>query len=286
MNLALFKKYAGLLLIFCLFFEGGFALDPSSKSRKTVLVTCASGELGGAAAQLLAKDYDLILTARDEIKLKKLQEELSALNSCRCHILALDYQSSPSRSNFYSHLKQIQPSIAGMVLITPRPEFIGKTLMQEEKHWLEVFQNTFTGPVEVLKNLIPYFNKPSKIVIIAGLSSVQFQPEYGPSGIVRRMWTTFAKGLSHEVGPQGISVNVLSPAVVLTNFHKKRIENSANKNGVCFMDQMHEEVSHIPLRRHAELRDVAQAIQFLLSEKSDFINGINLILDGGSSLVY
>jgi 3-oxoacyl-[acyl-carrier protein] reductase len=100
------------------------------------------------------------------------------------------------------------------------------------------------------------------------------------------MWTTYTKALSHQLGPQGISVNALSPGVVLTNFHQERIQKKAQENGVCYATQMEQEVSNIPLQRHAKPEEVAKTVQFLLSEKSDFITGTNLILDGGFTVSY
>lgn len=148
------------------------------------------------------------------------------------------------------------------------------------------FRNTFTGPLEALKIMLPYLSNSDKIVVIAGTTSVQLQPEYGPSCVIRRMWTTYTKALSHELGSRGISINALSPGVVLTHFHEERIQNNANKNGLSYEKQMEKEVANIPLHRHAMPQEVAQTIKFLLSEQSDFINGINLILDGGFTLSY
>ncbi|HSX04263.1 MAG TPA: SDR family oxidoreductase [Rhabdochlamydiaceae bacterium] len=255
-------------------------------NRKTIIVTGASGELGGAAARLLASDYDLILTGRNFNKLKQLQEELKSANSGHYEVCTLDFVDNASKENFNDYLKQTDALIAGVVLITPRPHFEGKTVIPDEKIWLEVFQSTFTGPMEVLKVMLPYLSNPSKIVVIAGTTSIQLQPEWGPFCVIRRMWTTYTKALSHQLGPQGISVNALSPGVVLTHFHEERIQKKANENGLSFDDQMEAEVAKIPLRRHAKPKEVAQTIKFLLSEQSDFINGINLVLDGGFTLSY
>ena len=74
------------------------------------------------------------------------------------------------------------------------------------------------------------------------------------------MWTTYAKALSHRLGPQGISVNVLSPGVVLTDFHQQRIQKSAQDQGVSYEAQMEKEVANIPLKRHAEPNEVAKTI--------------------------
>lgn len=254
--------------------------------RKTFVITGASGELGGATARLLAQDHDLILTGRNRDKLKSLQEELAAQHHGRYEICTLDYTNNSSQNNFKNYLKQIDLPISGFVLITPRPQFDGKSLLQNENVWSDVFASTFTGPLVTLKSILPHLSKGSKIVVIAGTTSVQLQPEYGPSCIVRRMWTTYTKALSQELGPQEISVNALSPGVVLTNFHEERIQKKASQNGLSYDEQMADEVAKIPLRRHAKPQEVAQTIKFLLTEQSDFINGINLVLDGGYTLSY
>lgn len=275
------------LFIICLFHGTCFANTPTTKEeRKTFIITSASGELGGATARLLAHDYDLILTGRDLVKLKKLQEELKANNSGHYDVCTLDFVSNSSRDSFKGYLNQAHSPISGLVLIGPRPQFVGKTLLQDEKVWLDVFQTTFTGPMETLKVVLPYLSNPSKVVVIAGTTSVQLQPEYGPSCIIRRMWTTYTKALSHQLGPQGISINALSPGVVMTNFHVERIQKKADENGLSYKDQMETEVANIPLRRHAKPQEVAQTIKFLLTEQSDFINGVNLVLDGGFTLSY
>jgi 3-oxoacyl-[acyl-carrier protein] reductase len=281
------KKFLCIFFIIAMSYGPCFANNPVAKEeRKTVIITGASGELGGATARLLAQDYDLILTGRDLARLKKLQEELKTTNSGHYDICSLDFISNSSRESFKNYLNQFHTSIAGLVLITPRPQFYGKALIEEEKIWLEVFQSTFTGPLEALKIVLPYLCNPSKIVIIAGTTSIQLQPDYGPTCVIRRMWTTYAKALSHQLGPQGISINTLSPGVVLTNFHEERIQKKAHETGLAYEEQMKKEVANIPLRRHAKPQEVAKTIKFLLSDQSDFINGINLLLDGGFTLSY
>lgn len=256
------------------------------EERKTFIVTGASGELGSTTARLLARDYHLILTGRNLSKLQQLQEELKANNPGHYIIHNLDFSSSASIANFKNYLKQMNSVISGFVLITPKPQFHGKALIQEEDIWLEVFRNTFTGPLEALKVAFPHLLQHSKIVVIAGTTSVQFQPDYGLSCVIRRMWTTYIKALSHQMGPQGISINALSPGIVLTKFHQERIQNKAKEKGLSYQDQMEQEVTNIPLHRHARPEEVAKTIKFLLSEESDFINGVNIILDGGLTVSY
>jgi len=277
------KYWIKFTCILCLFYGNCFA---ESTEHKTLIITCASGELGSATARLLARDHNLILTGRNLSVLQQLQKELIVENPCRYEICLLDYSSAGSIANFKNYLNQGATSLSGLVLIAPRPQFNGKAFLQEEDTWLEVFKNTFTGPLEALKAVIPHLSQRSKIVVIAGTTSVQFQPEAGPACIIRRMWTTYTKALSYQLGAQEISINTLSPGVVLTNFQRQRIQNKAVENELSYEDQMEQEVSNIPLHRHAKPQEIAQTIKFLISEESNFINGHNLIIDGGFTVSY
>lgn len=270
------------LLILGLFCGHSFASD----EHKTLVVTCASGELGSATARTLAKDHNLILTGRNLPILLQLQKELKEAHPHTYEICPLDFSNPSSINQFRDYLNRTTSSLSGLVLITPRPQFYGSTLLQDEDKWLEAIRNTFTGPLGALKAVLPHLSKNSKIVVIAGTTSVQFQAESGPSCVIRRMWSTYTKALSHQLGPQGISINTLSPGVIMTKFHQERIEKKAEKRGLTYEEQLEQEVSSIPLRRHGKPLEVAQTIQFLLSEQSDFINGNNLVLDGGFTVSY
>jgi 3-oxoacyl-[acyl-carrier protein] reductase len=255
-------------------------------TAETIVVTCATGELGGAISKKLAKEHNLILTGRDSQKLLQLQEELkSARPDGEYDSCVVDFTKSATILDLQKKISDKKTSISGFVLITPRPQG-GKNLLQEESDWLQMLQATFTGPIEALKAALPQFSSHAKIVIVSGITSVQLLPEYGPTCVVRRMWTTYAKALSHQLGPQGIHVNVLSPGVVLTEFHEQRITKSALESGVSFNDQMVKESQSIPLRRLISTDEVAKVAKFLLSKESDSITGVNLVLDGGVTTSY
>ncbi len=270
------------LWIFLFSFVRGHAED---RQLPTIVVTCATGELGGAIAKKLASDNNLILTGRDVVKLKSLQEELTSQYRGIYEIIELDYANSASLAGFETALASLSATISGFVLITPRPPF-GSSLLQADKEWIHLFQTTFTGPLEALKQVLPHLTSPGKIAIIGGTTSVQLLPEHGPVCVVRRMWSTYVKALSHQLGPQGICVNMLSPGVVLTNFHAERIAKKADQNQIEYEEQMKQEVANIPLRRHATPLEIAQSVKFLLSSDSDFINGVNVVIDGGLTLSY
>lgn len=213
------SKIVKYLITTILFFSHtAFANDLYPKEeRKTCVITCASCELGTATAKLLADDYDLILMGRNVTKLKQLQEELKKTHPGEYEICVLDFHSIASRNSFKDYLTRDNLSISGMVLIIPRPQFQGKSLIQDEIAWLEIMKTTFTGPMEILKYTIPHLADYSKIVVVAGTKSVQSQPDYDISSIIPRMWATYTKALSQYLKTKGTaSINMLSPGVATT----------------------------------------------------------------------
>lgn len=274
-----------LLMLFILI---GHVVEVESKSR-TVVITGATGEIGGAAALSLASNYDLILTGRNIEKLQKMQQEFSFANpSLLYDVCVLDYSSKDSMDQFKEYLYQKNISIAGFVLIGPRPSFYGKHLLQDQEIWHQVFQETFIGPFASLQVAIPYLVDKSSVVVISGITSEQIYPFSGASCVIRSMVSTYTKALSHDLVLEGKKVryNAISPGVVLTDYHKKRIAKVAEENGLSYEEQMKFDVAEIPLGRHATAEDLAKIISFLISEESEGLNGVNLRFDGGWSTAF
>lgn len=72
-----------------------------------------------------------------------------------------------------------------------------------------------------------------------------------------------------------IKINTVSPSMTLTPFAKKSYTE----------DEIKETAKKNPSRRLGEVEDTVNAVLFLLSEKSDYINGENLNVSGGILLV-
>jgi NAD(P)-dependent dehydrogenase (short-subunit alcohol dehydrogenase family) len=79
------------------------------------------------------------------------------------------------------------------------------------------------------------------------------------------------KGLGRELGPRGIRVNAISPAVVDTDM----------THGFLTPEVRARVLQRIPLGRFAEKDDIARLASFLASEESAFITGETIAVDGG-----
>jgi len=80
----------------------------------------------------------------------------------------------------------------------------------------------------------------------------------------------FTKALAKELGPSGINVNCIAPGVILTDMNNSYSEET--------MESLKNEA---PLERLGKPEDIAESISFLASEKSSFITGQILGVNGG-----
>ena len=83
-----------------------------------------------------------------------------------------------------------------------------------------------------------------------------------------------------------IRVNAVAPGPILTKHHEDKIKGMATENKLTFEEQHAKNASSIPLKSYGKTENVANLISFLLSNKSDHLNGVNIVLDGGESTAY
>jgi len=88
----------------------------------------------------------------------------------------------------------------------------------------------------------------------------------------------FAKSLAQDVGPKGITVNVVSPALVVTEEYR---ELYRQMYGLDDEKRANRVLSGYPMRRLGTPEDVANLVAFLSSDKASFITGQTISVNGG-----
>lgn len=145
----------------------------------------------------------------------------------------------------------------------------------DKEGWEKTMQVNLTGVFNCSKKVIDYFmneEKSGKIInisSIAGLVGYAESPAYCASkGAV----TNLTRELALDYAPHRINVNAICPGVIKTSMTEEFREDPERKS---FLEE------NTPYPRLGTPEDIANAALFLASSESDFVNGENLVVDGG-----
>lgn len=137
--------------------------------------------------------------------------------------------------------------------------------------------NAVVRPVYLLtRAALPHLiaRKSGRIVNLSATLLQRPAPAYGAHAMAKAAVLAFTRTLAREVGPQGITVNAVSPGMTLTEFSQSLPE--AQQAAVR---------ERTPLRRLATPDDVAKAVVFFCSPLADFVTGSNIAPDGGLAVL-
>ena len=110
------------------------------------------------------------------------------------------------------------------------------------------------------------------IVAVASMSGSNAHANLGPYGPSKAALIMLAQVLAQEFGRDGIRVNTISPGMVRTGMTAKVYENAAVAA---------ERDALVPVGRVATPEDMADVIAFLLGPDARYVNGHDLVVDGG-----
>lgn len=153
-----------------------------------------------------------------------------------------------------------------------------KSILQRSvEEWDYVINVNLRAPYLMVKNLLPYMKEGSCIVNIASTRALMSEPDTEPYSASKGGILALTHSLAVSLSSKKIRVNAISPGWIETSPYKKRKHRQ---------EPVLREIDHLqhPAGRVGRPEDVANAILFLSSQKSGFITGTNLIVDGGMTI--
>ncbi len=131
----------------------------------------------------------------------------------------------------------------------------------------------------VLDNMIN--KKFGRIINIISTSVKEPIDNLGVSNTIRSAVANWAKTLSKEIGKYNITVNNILPGATNTDRLSSIIKNRSYMTGNSFENEKKNIIDKIPMNRIGHPEEISDGIAFLASTSASYINGINLVIDGG-----
>ncbi|WP_029671888.1 SDR family oxidoreductase [Caldicellulosiruptor acetigenus] len=169
---------------------------------------------------------------------------------------------------------------AGKIDVLVNNAAVSSTKWIEERsvdEWDRVIDVNLRAPYLMVKFLLPYLKEGASIVNIASTRALMSEPNTEPYSASKGGILALTHSLALSLSSRKIRVNAISPGWIETSNYKKRRHRQ--------QPQLRE-IDHLqhPAGRVGVPEDIANAILFLSSEKSSFITGTNLIVDGGMTV--
>tara|TARA_Y100000590_G_scaffold447098_1_gene581783 strand:+ start:471 stop:1238 length:768 start_codon:yes stop_codon:yes gene_type:complete len=242
--------------------------------NKTALVSGAGKGLGKACALALAEaGANLIIISRTKKDLEEV-EKISKKFKVKCKSYVCDITN-------YNKLKKIINKQSRIDVL------INNAGTNIPQHFTKVKRETMEYLVKI--NTIACFNLAQlcalKMIKLKnrkkiGGSIVNMSSQMGHvSGPKRSVYSMnkfglegLTKGMALELADFNIRVNTICPTFVVTPMTKKFLKNKKFKKDM---------LAGIPLKRFAELPEIASAVVFLASDAASMITGTSLLVDGG-----
>ena len=247
----------------------------NSLKNKNIKITGCNKGIGKATLENFAKyGANIFACVRsDSNEFKKFISTLQKKYKVKIYIIKLDLQKKSSITNCVNEIYKINKKID---ILVNNAGILFNSLFQmtSEKQLQEMFQVNYFSQVYLTQIISRGMakNKTGNIIFVSSTSGIN--GDYGRfaySSSKAAILST-VKTISKELSNYNIRVNAISPGLTETDLMLSNTKENIIKS----------EIEKISLKRIASTNEIADIIMFLASEKSSYINGQNIVADGGT----
>jgi NAD(P)-dependent dehydrogenase (short-subunit alcohol dehydrogenase family) len=238
--------------------------------NKIALITGGNSGIGLATARrFVAEGAQVIITGRDETTL------YAAANELGVTAIQSDVADSNARAALFQRIQKdfgrldILFANAGIVKFGPIEE-------TREEDFQTVLRTNVTAVFFTVQGALPFMSAGSSIILNGSMAATTGSAGIAAYAASKAGVRAMGRSLAGELSPRGIRVNVVVPGVIETPIWG-RIPRSAEAAAKS-SERLH---GMIPLQRFGRAEEVADAVLFLASDEASYIQGTELVVDGG-----
>ena len=239
---------------------------------KKILVTGASSGIGKSVAiENASQGASLIITARNRDRLNATLNDLVKITG-EHNAICCDLTSKDDLDKLVEVVEPLDGVVlnAGAVKLAPIA-FINDLTVNN------LFEVNVQSSIRLIQRLVrkKKLNKGASIVFVSSISTQKATIGNAVYNASKGAVNAFVKSLALELAAKQIRANAILPGFVPT---------SILDNAKMSKDELEAHLKNYPLGRYGKPEDIAYLSTFLLSDKSNWMTGSLLNLDGGFSL--
>ena len=250
---------------------------------KNAIVCGATKGIGNATAMLLASlGANVTMISRNESLLSRIIRDLDVSKGQKHDYIASDFD-KPDELRDKLQQKVNEPKVYHILVNNTGGPPAGLAIDAELHEYTAAFTNHLLCNQVLVQAVVDGMRASGYGRIINVISTSVKAPlkGLGVSNTIRAAVANWAKTLSVELAPYGITVNNVLPGATNTDRLKQIIEGKASKQKLSIEEVGKEMTDEIPMKRFASPEEIAYTIGFLSSEFAAYITGINVPVDGG-----
>jgi NAD(P)-dependent dehydrogenase (short-subunit alcohol dehydrogenase family) len=242
--------------------------------NKIAIVTGGGSGIGYAITEKFVSCGILtIIIGRNQQKLNKAKDQLGKL----CIPVPFDLKdlkSIPGQVKQIVEKYGIVDILVNNAGINLKKEF---TKVSDEE-FDEIFRTNVSAVFALSREVVKYMIKNGRgnIINISSMASQYGLPKVIAYTASKSAIEGMTRAMAVELSPRGILVNCIAPGFFITDMTEKAFESDP--------ERMQKVLSRTPLGKFGKPADVAEAAYFLASEKSGYLTGVILPVDGGNSI--
>ncbi|MBM9502094.1 SDR family oxidoreductase [Leptospira sp. 201903071] len=238
--------------------------------NKVVLITGGNGGIGFATAKLFVDEgANVIITGRDQNTLDSAVKILG--NQARAY--RADVLNKEERELLFKGIREefgtLDVVFANAGIMKPTP-----AANTTEEIFDEVLRVNVTGVFMTIQAALPLLKKGSSVVLNGSIINTIGAPGTSAYAASKAGVRSMTRVLAAELSPKGIRINIVVPGATRTSIWGTT--EAANER----LDKIS---ASIPLRRIGDPDEIAKVVLFLASDDSSYVQGAEIIVDGGSS---
>lgn len=240
-----------------------------------IIITGASSDIGCELIKQIAEDnnYDgSLLFCQYHSNSEKLEEFKRNYTNLNFELNKCDLSKNEEISNWINTIKE--NNIPSHIIHLAADKF---EYMRIKDMDIERFKKTIDiqlySIVRIISEFLPLMakQKQGKVVMMLTAYTLGVPPKYMSNYITAKYALEgFMKATASEYAGKGVSINAVSPNMMetkfLSNLDERIVEMNANNSS---------------MKRNIRVDEVASSIMYLMSDRANYINGINLNLSGG-----